>query len=72
MYKLKEDRFEHPAGTVVCKCKCKGHDYGCSNDDARFTGMDHISVTLDPMGDYPFFTVPTHQLIKTTPKGINL
>jgi hypothetical protein len=44
------------AGTLVYECmKC---DYGLSNDDTRFTGVYHTSVTLNENGDYPFFTVP--------------
>lgn len=38
---------------------CKRHDYGCASDDTRMTGVEHVSVTLDPEGDYPFFTIPT-------------
>lgn len=41
-------------GTKVYRCK--GHDYGCASDDTRITGRQHISLTLDPTGDYPFFT----------------
>lgn len=35
-----------------------GWDYGCSNDDTRWTGIEHISVTLNEAGEYPFFTIP--------------
>lgn len=38
------------------------HDYGLANDDSRATGILHKSVTLDPTGDYPSFTVPAHNL----------
>ena len=41
---------------------CKGYDYGCSSDDTRITGIEHISVTLDENGDYPFFTIPDEDL----------
>lgn len=37
---------------------CKGHDYGCANDDSRMTGIEHVSVTINEDGDYPFFTIP--------------
>lgn len=38
------------------------YDYGCASDDTRFTGIEHKSVTLDPDGAYPFFTVPCKDL----------
>lgn len=37
---------------------CRSHDYGCASDDTRGTGIEHTSVTLDPDGGYPFFTIP--------------
>ncbi len=40
----------------------RSHDYGLANDDTRMTGRHHTSVTLDPNGGYPFFTVPTDEL----------
>ncbi len=38
------------------------YDYGLANDDTRYTGIAHISVTLKPDGDYPSFTVPVRDL----------
>lgn len=38
------------------------HDYGLSRDDTNMLGVECISVTLDPTGDYPFFTVPLNDL----------
>ena len=63
-YKLKKDRFEHSAGTVVYE-QIK-HDYGLSSDDTRHTGVQHITVTLKENGDYPGFTVPVHELGETS------
>lgn len=60
MYKLITDRFEHTAGTVVYPCN--GYDYGLSRDDTMITGVEHVSVTTDPTGGYPFFTVPVDDL----------
>jgi len=60
MYTLKFDRFGHKAGTVVYDSR--KHDYGLASDDTRITGVPHISVTLDPSGDYPVFTVAEHDL----------
>ena len=57
-----QPRFTHEAGTVVYRAK--GHDYGCARDDTYGTGIDHISVTLDPNGDDPFFTIPLCHLQK--------
>lgn len=37
---------------------CRGYDYGTASDDTRFTGIKHVSMSLDPTGDYPFFTIP--------------
>jgi hypothetical protein len=38
------------------------HDYGLAAEDSRNTGIEHISVTLDPNGGYPVFTIPLNQL----------
>lgn len=38
------------------------HDYGLANDDSRVTGIEHISVTKDPAGRHPFFTIPKQDL----------
>lgn len=62
-YKLLRDSKLEPtakAGTLVYDCA--GYDYGTANDDTRMTGVVHKSVTLDPGGDYPFFTVPASDL----------
>ena len=59
-YTLRRQRFTHPAGTVCYAARY--HDYGCANDDTRSTGQDHTSVTLNPSGGYPFFTVPVDDL----------
>lgn len=55
-HRLLIDRFEHKGGTIIYPCQ--RHDYGCSSDDTRYTGIKHRSFTLDENGDYPFFTVP--------------
>ncbi len=47
-------------GTIVYKCAY--HDYGLARDDTNHTGIEHISVTLKPDGDYPSFTIPHHYL----------
>jgi hypothetical protein len=62
-YRLLADSKIEPtakAGTLVYDCG--RYDYGCANDDFRFTGIPHKSVTLNADGDYPFFTVPVHDL----------
>lgn len=38
------------------------HDYGLASDDTRITGMQHISVSLNPKGAHPFFTIPVAHL----------
>lgn len=50
----------YPAGTIVYDCV--KYDYGLSRDDTYFTKIEHVSVTLDPTGDYPSFTVPKTDL----------
>lgn len=60
MYRLKFDRFGHKAGTIVYDPAV--YDYGLSSDDSRYTGITHVSVTLDPAGGYPLFTVAEHDL----------
>lgn len=37
-------------------------DYGLARDDTNATGVEHVSVTLNPEGDYPSFTYPRHLL----------
>lgn len=53
-FRLTEARFEHQPGTVCYDCF--EWDYGCANDDQRFTGEEHKSVTLASDGGGPFFT----------------
>ena len=60
MYLLKNDRFEHKAGSRVYPCYV--HDYGLARDEELMTGEPHMSVTLDEKGGYPFFTVPVKDL----------
>jgi hypothetical protein len=55
-YRLKNARFEHPAGTICYPAT--GYDYGLCRDDEAATGIPHRSVTLDPAGGNPFFTCP--------------
>lgn len=59
-YILNHSRFKYPAGTVVYDCQ--KHDYGLARDDTNETGEEHISVSLNESGDYPFFTVPADHL----------
>ena len=55
-FQLLKDRFGHAAGTIIYEAK--GYDYGLASDDARAFGVPHTSMTIEPSGDYPFFTVP--------------
>lgn len=52
------------AGSIVYGCA--KYDYGLASDDTRMTGIQHVSVTFNPDGDYPFFTVPEHDLEEIT------
>lgn len=47
---------EAKAGTIVYSLR--SWDYGLAKDDTRFSGIEHVSVTLKADGDYPSFTVP--------------
>lgn len=64
-YRLLEDpdnsSIAH-AGDMVYDCKMC--DYGSASTDSVMFKEPYISVTLDPEGDYPFFTVPVRQLEK--------
>ncbi|BDU72329.1 hypothetical protein [Mesoterricola silvestris] len=63
-YKIKETYLDHPAGsTVYDLMDC---DYGCSAEDSMDSGEDYAAVTLDPTGNYPFFTIPTRLLKAVT------
>ena len=42
--------------------RCVGYDYGCSSEDTAFRGFQHISVTFNEDGSYPFFTIPEKHL----------
>lgn len=61
-YILLQPRFEHPTGTIVYPSA--KHDYGLARDDSNSTGVEHISVSLNNDGDYPFFTIPRDHLAK--------
>ena len=62
-YKMLEDskiNSEVKCGDIVYSCSKP--DYGLASNDTAMTGIHHISVTLNEDGDYPFFTVPYHDL----------
>lgn len=59
---LKDSRLESSAKAGTFVYACRHADYGCASDDTRATGIEHISVTLDVNGNYPFFTMPRPDL----------
>ena len=59
---LRADRDASKVEVGTLAYSCNGYDYGCANDDSRMTGIEHRSVTLDPTGAYPFFTIPKEDL----------
>jgi len=66
-YRIKESGTnckEYPAGTICYDFS--GHDYGLAADDTRMTGIPHVSVTLDPDGGTPSFTIVATSLEKVT------
>lgn len=42
--------------------RLRSYDYGLASDDTAATGVEHISVTLNPHGGYPSFTIPVTAL----------
>ena len=59
-YILTKPRFNHDAGTTVYAAQV--HDYGLARDDSLHCGILHLSVTTQPDGGYPVFTVPVAHL----------
>ena len=65
MKKYKIIRADRAAGEVEVGTfvyDSAGYDYGLASDDTRETGIQHVSVTLNENGDYPFFTIPAEDL----------
>jgi hypothetical protein len=54
---LQDSELEPDAKAGMTVYDIKGWDYGLANDDTRAFGAPHKSVTLDPDGGYPSFTV---------------
>lgn len=63
---IRSDRAASPVDAGATVYRCIGWDYGCSNEDTRRLGIEHVAVTMDPTGDYPFFTVPREDLSAAT------
>lgn len=59
-YVLAEDCLDLTAGVVLYHCSKP--DYGLCRDDTRATGEQHVAMTEDPTGDYPFTSVPVQLL----------
>lgn len=60
VFRLVRDRFGHKAGSEVYEYMY--NDYGMASMDSFFTQLKHISITTDPSGNNPFFTIPMHDL----------
>lgn len=54
------DEVKGKAGDTVYMLK--QHDFGCAREDTEETGIEHISVTHNPNGGYPFFTVSINEV----------
>lgn len=65
---LKQSKIEKAAkpGTIVYGCIEPG--YGVAKLDARVSGIPHGTFTLDPVGGYPFFTMPLPDVEKIESK----
>lgn len=59
---LKDSKINPEARAGMTVYRCLRHDYSMAEDDRRMTGVPHVSVTMKPSGDYPFFTVPEPDL----------
>ena len=60
-YTLNEDVVSahgKPATKNMTVYKCTGEDFGCLAEEARILGVACMAVTLDRLGNYPFFVVP--------------
>jgi hypothetical protein len=42
--------------------QCLEDDFDWAMIDTRMTGVTHISVTADPAGGYPCWSMPLHEL----------
>jgi hypothetical protein len=61
-YRVKRDHACFKAGDIVYSLS--GPDYGLANEDSRYTGVEHKTVTFSSEGDYPGQTVPLHNIEK--------
>lgn len=59
-FRLLADRFSHKAGTVVYAAMV--FDQCLAAQETASTGIRHVSVTLQPDGGYPTFTVPWNEI----------
>lgn len=58
MYRVTKGSDLEPKATVGSTVyECVFWDFGLSAEDTDRTGHLHISVTLDPKGHYPCFTI---------------
>lgn len=64
---LKDAKLEPKATAGTAVYLLREWDYGLAGDDSRMTGVEHVSVTLDPDGGYPSFTVPRADITPVTP-----
>ncbi|NEM18276.1 hypothetical protein G3V96_26440 [Escherichia coli] len=62
-YELTRDCFndrQSKKGVIVYQARVS--DYGMASEDSDIMGCTWISVTYDPAGGYPLFTVPKSAL----------
>ena len=60
MYRLKNRRLGFPEGTLVYSCKV--YDFNLAEEDTQESGLYHLSVSTNPGGGYPVFTVQPNEL----------
>jgi hypothetical protein len=60
MFQLKNNRLGFKKGTKVYPCKV--YDFGLAAWDSLNSDEDFISVSTQPSGDYPVFTISIDDL----------
>ena len=60
------DRLDEPFTIGETVYKLRVADYGSAETDTAIEGIECISVTRNPNGNYPFQTIPVNCLQETT------
>jgi hypothetical protein len=70
-YLLENVVYPFESDCLICRGSvvfaCVEADYGLTLFDSMSSGEPYIAVTLNPGGDYPFWTVPRRILVPAVP-----